>query len=846
MAGLTADGGLLWRASRRFLASHPWQLALAIAGIALGVAVVVSIHLTRISALNAYDAATVAIAGSATHRLYGGPAGLDEGVIRTLAVDLAVGQVAPVVSISVMVNGRLPARVLGIDPLSEAGFARFGATASGGLQFAGLMTTPTALASPALLEKLGIAGGTSMVLRVAGNEMAFRCLALDPFPAQLPEDVLVTDIAFAQDLTASAGYVSYADLILSPTTQAVVNGSIGRTLPADAVLVSMDAERGSLESMSAAFQTNLMALGMLALMVGAFLTYNAVSFLLLQRRELFGRLRTLGATRRQLGGVVLLETMVIALVGTGLGLLLGLLLAEGLLHLVVQTLNDLYAPVRSDNIALALDAIVLAVVAGMGAGLLATLPTLLEILRAPPEGLRRRIVAETQAAKHANRALVAGGVLIVGGCVLLALPGRSVALGFTGLFCAALGFAVSIPRLAVLLLRFTSRYCGPVSALLFREALRSTERNISRTGTALAALTLACATAVGIGTMVESFRVSVSQWLVQALPADIYVIAASGGGMPGRQQLDDALVNQFTTMDGVADVITSSRVLLPRTERMGELLVQGMQEATFGLLPLIDTDATQAWHAWQSGGVLVTETFVARRGLAGGDTLELLTPAGPVEFNIVGVYRDYGAEAGGVMINREVYRQYFQPLAYDSIGLRLADGVDIDGFNSRLQSRIAEHPNLQARLKRDIQKISLVIFDRTFAITRVLRTLALLIATVGIFGALMALTLERGREYAVRRALGFLPSQSASQMLSECGVLGIIAGSLAIPAGLAMAAALIFVINARSFGWTMPLLLPPDQILWPPALALVAAVAAGIIPAWRLARHPPVEFLRDE
>jgi putative ABC transport system permease protein len=115
---------LLWRASLRHLARHPWQIGLSVLGVALGVAVALSIDLATGSARRAFELSTEAVTGRATHQILGGPSGLAENVYRTLRLDLGVRLAAPVLEQDVAVLGHPgeTLHLLGVDPFAESPF----------------------------------------------------------------------------------------------------------------------------------------------------------------------------------------------------------------------------------------------------------------------------------------------------------------------------------------------------------------------------------------------------------------------------------------------------------------------------------------------------------------------------------------------------------------------------------------------------------------------------------------------------------------------------------------------------------------------------------------------------
>ena len=148
--------------------------------------------------------------------------------------------------------------------------------------------------------------------------------------------------------------------------------------------------------------------------------------------------------------------------------------------------------------------------------------------------------------------------------------------------------------------------------------------------------------------------------------------------------------------------------------------------------------------------------------------------------------------------------------------------------------------------KREIRDIAIVVFDRTFEITHVLRILAIVVAFVGVLSALMALQLERTREFAILRATGMTPKQISLMIFGQTSLMGMLAGLMSIPLGLIMANILIEVINRRSFGWSMLHHLPHTILAEALVLAIVAATLAGVYPALKASSISPAQALREE
>ena len=127
-----------------------------------------------------------------------------------------------------------------------------------------------------------------------------------------------------------------------------------------------------------------------------------------------------------------------------------------------------------------------------------------------------------------------------------------------------------------------------------------------------------------------------------------------------------------------------------------------------------------------------------------------------------------------------------------------------------------------------------------------LRLLAFVVAFVGVLSALMAIELERVREFGMLRAAGLTPGQIWGLVVTQTGLMGFVAGLLAIPMGLVLSVVMIFVINKRSFGWTLDMQIGPEVLVHAIALAVGGALLAGVYPAWRMSRTPPAVALRSE
>ena len=342
----------LTRTSLRYLLRHPWQASLALAGIALGVAVVVAIDIAQHSAALSFAQSTRAVAGNATHQIVGGPQGLSDALFVKLSLAGLKADLTPVIDAPVALAGRAPEslRLLGIDPVSARPFAaawqgRGGM--QGPLNFRALMSEPGAgLIAGSTGDRLDIQPGSSLGIVAAQVEYSIDVVGTVRATNGALKGYLIVDIATAQEILKRDGRLDRIDVrVTDPATETALR----EQLPPGAELLVTGTRIQSIQNMTRAFNTNLTALSLLSLLVGMFLIYNTQTFLVVQRRQQFGILRALGVDKQALAGAILIEALVLGFIGTCIGLALGAGMAHVLLGFVSQTVNDLYYPLQSDQ-----------------------------------------------------------------------------------------------------------------------------------------------------------------------------------------------------------------------------------------------------------------------------------------------------------------------------------------------------------------------------------------------------------------------------------------------------------------------------------------------------------------
>jgi putative ABC transport system permease protein len=815
---------------------HRWQGLLAVSGIALGVAVVLAVDLANSGARAAFEYSAQQLQGKATHRLLIPGAALPDDVYVNLLRQPGAPPMAPVVNGWTEIEGTGGRyQLVGFDLFAEPPFRSQLSGVANRAGFTGdWLTQPGALAlGDTTARALGVVEGDTLNIVYRGKPAKLNVLHIEPSQSSAADDLLLVDIATAKAVLGLHGQLSHVDLILDDDAEHWLR----QRLPNAVQLQAVADQAQGVTRLSAAFELNLTAMSLLALLVGMFLIFNAMTFSMVQRRNLFGRLRAIGVTPRELFRLVLLEALLVAVVGTVLGLLLGVWLGQGLTRLVAATVSELYYNVSVTALHLDWKSLITAAVLGVVATLLATMVPAWHAARTPPLTTLSRAALEQSARRGVPLWALFGLLLLLSGLLLaLVLPG-GVILSFAGLFLLVLGAAMMTPMLIRTVHRLLTRAALPG---IWRMGVRDLDRHLSRLGIAVAALMVALSASVGVGVMVESMRGSVNNWLGDLLSADLYVAAE---GFDEGAQLPAAAVTEVAGLGTVATLSRYRDRMLPLAQRRVELIGAKLADQSRHGYALLSSKSS-TWQEFDAGSVLVSEPLAYHLGLKPGARIDLPTPTGAMEVGVAGVFRDYASEHGRIILDEAVYLQHWPDQPVKTLALFARNG-DIDAMRREVSELAARYAVVMTPAAAILEE-SMAVFDRTFRVTEVLRAVSLIVAFIGVLSALMALQLERGKEYAVLRALGLTRGQIAALISGESLLMGLLAACVAIPAGILMAWVLIESVQRRAFGWTMPFSIDGALLLQTLLVGLLAAGLAAIYPAWRSAQRDPAPQLRED
>jgi putative ABC transport system permease protein len=342
----------------------------------------------------------------------------------------------------------------------------------------------------------------------------------------------------------------------------------------------------------------------------------------------------------------------------------------------------------------------------------------------------------------------------------------------------------------------------------------------------------------------------VESWLVQVLPADLYLTTPaflSDRFTSSPPALEPALLDRLENLPGIDRVNTVRHAQVETNVGPVRLSAYELDDRGRAGFSFKAGDPEKAWLSLAlEEGAIITEPFAYRHKLDLGDSLMLTSPSGPRRLAVTGIVYDYATDQGRLLVTQSFYEKLWVDRSRTAASIWVAQGFSIEQVASEARLVLRPDREVVIRSNGELREEAIRIFDRTFLITGVLRLLAVAVAFVGILSALTALQLERAREFGVLRASGLTPHQVWGLVTTQTGLMGMAAGLFSLPVGVIMAVILVYIINRRSFGWSLSMTVSPLSLGIALALALGASLLAGLYPAYRMARVSPAEALRDE
>jgi putative ABC transport system permease protein len=674
-------------------------------------------------------------------------------------------------------------------------------------------------------------GKQHRVVRIASLEPKIKGGDLEAFGGH----VVILDLDSAAQVLGLKNKVRRIDVVLAPGVDPKkAREDVKIALRGRAEVRTVEEQNEALQSAMVGMKTGFSMCGLAALIVGMFLVYNSLSVAVAERRHEIGILLALGATRDQVWRLFAGEAFVLGIVGSALGIPLGLGLAYLGLQPVQDAISELFAVLNLRQVELTWQLSVVAMAVGVTAAVVASLiPAVRAAYEKPADAVRR--VPKEPAMSHLifHIAAVVALILVGMGLILVREHLHSKRLGtYGGLGMVMVGVLLAAPLMAHLLARALVPMARRFLPIAWRLAADNLVRAPGRTGLVIGALAAGVCLVVETSGIILSNSLAIREWVNTSIAADLIVTSGSPVGSGGQSTpMDESLGNELRKIPGVEAVLPV---------RMCKILVG---ERTVAVMT---TDAAEAYKvekdrlskhpdvellnrmAHEDNAVIVSENFAALNKIRTGDYIPLKSDQGEVKLHVIGMMVDYSWNLGTIMINRSDYVRHWKDEKVTVFDVYLYPGTDANAVKQKIASQPYDlHPltrvELQGRIDDMIKQIYSIAYGQQIVV--------IVVAILGVVMTLLISVLQRRREMGLLRAIGASQAQVVYLVLAEAflmGVLGTVLGSLfAIP----LEWYALQVVFLEESGYAFPVLLPWVEIALIGPTALAVATLAGLGPA---------------
>jgi putative ABC transport system permease protein len=857
---------LLRTVSWRHLKLHRLRTLLTFLGIALGVAVIVAIAIVNRSLTTSFQSTIDQIAGKAVLQVANGESGVREDLFPVIRDTPGVQNAAAAVDGFLPVSGVVAERlyVYGVDFLTDFAIRDH--------QFAGadfefdqaldFIAAPDSIAlTETFADRLDLSLGSNLTVVTSQGKQTYKVRALlkeEGTAKVFGGNFALMDLPVAQRAFGKQGKLDIVDLTVEPDANVeTVQQRLRQRLQGSAD-VERPRKRGEqIESLLTSFRVGLFFVSLIALFVGFFLIYNTVSVSVVQRKKEIGTLRCIGMRRGELLRWIISEALILALLGALAGCVFGWLLAQAALVAVGETVRNLYSSMGLITGGLTLQELALAVASGVGVAVLAALHPAVDAVRVSPlENARQAAWSPAFHGRNSWATRLGLGCFLLSPIIVffapaLASPVQQFSAGVIGMLILLLGVAFLCPLIINHCVKWFWRADVSIPGFSWAEtrlASDSLRKNPIRSGITVATMVISLAAIFTIAAFVNSVRGSLLAWIDQMVTADLIVSSGARTAGPKNVPLTEDPLPGLKTIPGVK-IVDLYRLI--RSNYQGRpILIESfsaVQSAAVRKLPTPAGDGKKALSEMAAGkGVIVSESFQSKFGKGTDDIIELATPSGLITFKVLGVYIDYSSDIGSVLIDRGLYKKFWEDELVDAFDLWLEPGADQSAVIQKIKEEYGEQYQLFISTHRQLKQAVVRIMEQSFVVNYAVEIVAVVVAIFSVINTLLASVLDRTREIGVLRAIGATQAQVRRMIIFEAAWMGLIGGFLGLIAGTIMSYHHVVYNTKVLTGWTFEYYYPYEVAVLSILVSVTLCLLAGYGPAKQAASTPIVSAIGYE
>ena len=843
-----------------YIRKHLLRSVLTTAGIVLGVALLVGMQTANQSVLRAFNQTVDRIAGKAQLQISAGDSGFPEEVLERVQSLPQVRAAAPVIEASVDpgLKGQGKLLILGVDMTGDRSLRTYDFENAPNDSDEDVMDDPLVfLAQPDSLiltrefaDRNGLRTGSKIAFDTMEGRKQFTIrgiLKAGGMAQAFGGNLGIMDIYAAQKVFGRGRRFDRIDIGLQDGL-ALAQGEAALTkLLGPGFTVEPPSGRGrQFESLLGIYSIAVGISSLFALFIGMFIIYNSFAIAVTQRRPEIGILRALGATRGQIRTLFLAESSIAGLIGSAVGVGIGLAFARSLTGVTGQMMEAAFGvPQNAQQVTVNPQFLLLAMFLGVATSMVAAVIPARNAARVEPvQALQKgkyQVLGAGENRIRRNAALLAAAIALA----CLGFPGYRPAF-YLGYFLTVLAGLLLTPFFSLSLARFLRgplKWLRPIEGSLAADSLIQAPR---RTSATVAALMLSLALVIGQGGIASATFQSISEWTTNTLNPDLFVSASES--LAARDfHFPDSMYRELEKVPGIHEV---TPVRTARVQFRGKpVMIVGVEllkiRRVHGNEVSGDPQAMYTLAA-QEKGVIISENLAGLQKLRLGDPVPLDTPTGPVRLPVVGIIRDYSNQLGAIFMERSAYVRFFQDDTIDIFRVYVKPGVSAEDVRRRIIERFGAVRRMFVLSNREVRDYVLGITNQWLGMTYIQVVVAVIVAILGIVNTLTVSIADRRRELGVLRAVGGLRAQIRGTIWLEAVAIGVIGLTLGVATG---AINLYYELQAAQHdltGFPLSYQFPIGVVLILVPVILGAAFVSAILPAETAVRGSLVEALEYE
>ncbi|HYZ84077.1 MAG TPA: FtsX-like permease family protein [Bryobacteraceae bacterium] len=776
-----------------YVRKHALRTLLTMAGIVLGVAVFVGMHTANQSVLFAFNKTVGQIAGNTQLQVTAGESGFPEEVLEKVQAVPEVRVAVPVIEAVVPspYEGQGSLLILGVDMTGDRSLRDYDLESGeesiidDPLVF--LAQPDSLIITTTFAQQNKLESGSRIPLQTMEGPKQFVVRGImkgSGLASSFGGNLAIMDVYAAQKMFGRGRIIDRIDLAVQEGIRPEdVKPRLAALLGPGYQVEPPEARGQQFEALSRVYATSANITSLFALFIGLFIIYNTFSIAVAQRRSEIGVLRALGATRQQIQGLFLLESAVIGLAGSLVGVFMGILIAKGVAGYIGGILGEIYGVAQraeeiSTNPWLLGGALAIGVVTSLVAGILpARAASQVNPIQALQKGRAQMITeGENRARRYAALALAVASAL----CLLL---GDHSIFFYAGYMLSVLAALLMAPTFAVWLsrgLRPLMRRIRPVEGTLAADSLIQSPRRTSGT---VAALMLSLGLVIALGGVAKSSYTNIRKWMSVALNPDLF-ITTSESLTRRSYRFPPSIGEGLREMPFVDDVHFVRTARVPIEGKPVMVVAAGIASLQRHVkLPPVEGDDSMYRITAEGKGIIASQNLTQLRGYRLGQVLEIPTPGGMLKLPIVGVVDDYSDQLGSILLDRAVYMRYWKDDTVNVYRVYLKKGTSVPQAKAAILARYGKESQLFVLTNDELRDYILKLTDQWFGLTYVQIAVAVLVAILGIVNTLTVSITDRRRELGILQAVGGLKNQIRRTIWLEALCIGLVGLALGLALG---------------------------------------------------------------